>query len=66
MKLIDEKRLMADMEAGRWVPRSYGNWFQCVRLAKDRRRTEEVHPGKVPTLAQCQEECRKLNKDLRS
>ncbi|WP_397570626.1 hypothetical protein [Schlesneria sp. T3-172] len=58
----DEPDVMSDLDAGRWVPRSHGNWFQAVRHKRDRLRTEEVHPGKVATLAQCQDLCRTLNK----
>jgi len=67
--LFDEERerqVRNDLKAGLWVPRSYGNWFQCVRW-QDRngsRITEDA--VRYTDLKLCQDECRKLNKDLRS
>jgi hypothetical protein len=58
---LDEQRLRSDIANGRWVPRSYGSWFQCVRLSRKTREVVAMSKDEWPTLVECQDECKRLN-----
>ena len=57
-----ERQVRNDLKNGLWVPRSYGNWFQCVQWHDRDGNIITDDPVRYTDLKLCQDECQRKNK----
>ena len=59
---VRERQVRKDLKDLLWVPRSYGNWFQCVRWMTYGGSVVTDDPVRYTDLKLCQDECQSRNK----